>query len=367
MGPGGRESEPPRLTRRHSPLDLLSGQTVASASLGRVSTGEPSTQRRAVVVYNPVAGHGLGPDVAARAERALVDAGWSVECRPTCDRRGAEPIAREVADSVDMLVVAGGDGSLREAIAGLGEARSRVPIGLIPLGNANVVAVELGVPLDADGAIAVLASGAPVELDIGRVRGDDFEDLFLAVVGVGWDAQVVDRMDCWRHGRVGGWLYRVWADGLYAVAGLLAAFRAAPGWFRLEADGADTAARYCAAFLCNLRTYAKRLAVAPEAHGASGRLHFQGRKRSLFVFLAWSLWCALRGRRAPASISDYGAGRTLTLVAERPVPIEIDGDYRGRSARLDLAIEPAAVRIVAPAQAAERVSTSRNETRKRIA
>lgn len=98
----------------------------------------------------------------------------------------------------------------------------------------------------------------------------------------------------------------------------------------------------------------KKLAVAPDAHRASGRICSQAWKRSLLPFLAWQLQAALRGRRAPAFISDYGEGHHIELVAEHPLPVEIDGDHRVRSARLEITIELGAVRILAPTRARAR-------------
>jgi diacylglycerol kinase (ATP) len=312
---------------------------------------------RAAVIYNPVAGASHGGAASKRAAERLLDAGFDVERAPTRDRRGAVPIAREVADHVDLLVVVGGDGSLREAIEGLGHARARVTIGLIPMGNANVVANDLGIPRDPEAAVELLVHGEPATMDVGFVRTDTFESLFLAVVGIGWDATAVGLMDRLRHSRFGGMWYRVWADSLYAVVGLLAALRPRQDRFRVTVDGVDMADEvespgpYCAAFLCNMRTYAKAMAMAPDAHRASGLIHVQGRKRAFVPFLAWHLLAALRGRRSPAFISDYMDGRRIEVHGDTGFPVEIDGDSRGRAAWLEVTLEPGAVRILAPSGA----------------
>ena len=303
---------------------------------------------RAVVVYNRLAGAGRGEDVAERAERALRDAGFEVERIPTRDRRGAAPVAREVAGRVDLLVVVGGDGSLREAVEGLGAERSRVTLGLLPLGNANVVAHELGIPLDPRAAVSVLLDGAPVEMDAAKVRAEAFETWFLAVVGLGWDAITVGIIDRIRRSRLGRIWYRLWADSVYAAAGLLAALRPGLRRIRLHVDGVAQETAYCAAYFCNLRTYGKGMAMAPDAHATSGLIHYQARKRWSLPFLAWHLWAALRGRRSPRFLSDYGCATRIEVRADVPVPVEIDGDYCGSMRSLELRVEPRAVRILAP-------------------
>ena len=182
--------------------------------------GSPATVRkgrdlrRAVVVYNPVAGSRQGSAVAADAEARLQANGWEVGSVPTTARGGAAEIAREVAGDVELLVVAGGDGSLREAIDGLGERRDSTLVGVVPIGNANIVARELGIPLDPGAAIRLLGEGQALAVDLGWVcfngestgtpsRSKGEAELFLAVVGIGWDAETVMYLDRLRRSRWG--------------------------------------------------------------------------------------------------------------------------------------------------------------------
>ncbi len=304
----------------------------------------------AFVIYNPISGRGLGEGIAESVAERLRSRGFKVECLPTRNRQGAMPLAREVAKRAERLVVVGGDGTLREAIDGLGEQRSRVPIGVVPTGNANIVARDLGIPDDFEAAIEAAVDGEPVDIDLGLVRCDAFEEVFLVVVGVGWDAITVERLDRLRHTRWGGRWYRIWADGLYVLVGLLAAFRLGAERFRMTLDGVLQRRLYCAAYLCNLPTYAKGMAMAPDARRDSGVLHVQGRKRSGPLFVVWHLIAAQLRRRSPAFLSDYSEARQIELRGDAPFSVQVDGDARGRTAWLELSIQPAAVRIFAPRQ-----------------
>ena len=312
---------------------------------------EPRSRPAAVVIYNPISGGSRGEEVSRRTEVRLVDAGYEVERLATRDRRGAIPVAAEVAardEPVERLVVVGGDGTVRETIDGLGDARARIPIGIVPMGNANVVARELGIGKDIDDAITVAVTGRPVDMDLGTVRGDDFEEVFLAVVGVGWDAHTVRLLDRFRHTALGRGAYRVWADGLYGISGFAAALRPRQERFGVEVDGASLGDRYCAAWVCNLRTYGKGMAVTPDAHRSTGRLHIQARKRAAAPFLLWQLGSALRGTETPGFIADYADGTVVRLTSERPVAVEVEGDDRGWTTTLTLTVQPAAIRIFAP-------------------
>jgi diacylglycerol kinase (ATP) len=299
---------------------------------------------RAAIIYNPISGSGGGEAASIASEKKLLQEGWCVERIATRDHSGATPIARKLADKVDLLVVAGGDGSIRETISGLEDAASYVKLGLIPLGNANVTCRELGIPLDRDAAVDVLVSGSPVPVDLGFVNGE----LFLAMVGVGWDALTVQYVDRLRHSKLGRIWYRTWAASAYALSGLVAAFQFRPPQFTLISDGRTRAQSYRAAVLCSFGTYAKGWSMAPEAHFQSGRLHFQARKRSSIPFLAWHLAAAALGRKTPRLISDYGSAQHLVVECQQPLPVQVDGDFKGYFKKLELSVEAAAVQILAP-------------------
>jgi diacylglycerol kinase (ATP) len=313
--------------------------------------------REAAIVFNPIAGSGRGDAVSARAESQLREAGWRVRRIPTRERGGAATIASEIAREIDLLVVAGGDGSLREAIEGLGEERRRVEIGLLPIGNANVVARELEIPLEPEGALRVLLEGSSQAMDLAIARSPELGTrLFLAMVGIGWDARTVHLLDGLRHTRLGRIWYRLWADSAYVLTGLLAALQLRPPGLQLRADGRGLAPRYRALQLCNLRTYGKGMAMAPDAHPASALLHYQARKRAFLPLIAWQLIAAQLGRRAPRFISDYGSATRLAVSSDQAFQAQIDGDYWGRIDQLEVEILPAAVRIITPTPATAQAS-----------
>ena len=299
---------------------------------------------RALVIYNPVSGSGRSEEISAAVEQQLSLAGWHVERRATLGPGGAEPIAREFAARADYLVVVGGDGSVREAVVGLTAGAGVATIGVVPMGNANVVARELGIPREPLRAIDNLLSGNAVPVDIATANSD----LFLAMVGVGWDALTVEKLRELRATRFGAWWYRTWADSTYLAAGLAALCRVGLPRFRVVCDGLASRRRYCAAFLCNFRTYSKGWSMTPDAHFQSGRIHFQARFRSLFVFVAWHVLASIFGWRSPRFISDYGEGDTLRLESDTPFPVQIDGDFRGYESALEIRVQPAAVRFVVP-------------------
>jgi diacylglycerol kinase family enzyme len=235
---------------------------------------------------------------------------------------------------------------VRESLIGLGRHRSRVDVGILPLGNANVAARELGIPLAARKALAVIVEAEAVRVDLGEVRTEAGSDLFLAMVGVGWDAITVRYIDRLRHTRFGGVLYRVRADLVYVLCGLLAACHVRPTRFRVQLDGRPVSGDFCAAHFCNLATYGKGMRMAPGAGPRTGHLHHQLRKISWLPALVWHLIAAQLQLRVPAFISRYEASKTALLESRTPVPVQVDGDYYGERSVLDVRVLPAAARVL---------------------
>ncbi len=304
--------------------------------------------KRAALLYNPVSGTGRAGAAATRAEAALRAAGWQVERLETTRPGHAETLARDCAASIDRLVVAGGDGSIREALTGLGEEARRVAVAVVPCGNANVVARELGIPLDPAAALALLEADAEDSevrrVDLARANGS----LFLAMVGLGWDARTVHGLARLRQTRVGAAWYRLWADSLWFVAGLLALFVWRRERLQLEVDGVALPRHYCAAVLANFRCYGKGWSMVPDARPDSGALHYQARKRFGVPFVVCQLLAAVFARRTPAFVSDHGAGRRIRVQATRNFGVQIDGDPAGTTRDLVVEIEPAAACFVVP-------------------
>lgn len=125
------------------------------------------------VLLNSKAGALRGVEAAAtiaKIESAFSSAGWTVEMAVTsghdCQRRVEDRIA---ANPPDAVVVGGGDGTVSFAAALLTD--TGIALGVLPLGTMNLFARSLGMPLDLDEALAVLATAAPRRIDMGEVNG----------------------------------------------------------------------------------------------------------------------------------------------------------------------------------------------------
>src|SRR5665811_1318309 len=109
---------------------------------------------RAGLVFNSAAGGGRR-GTGEKVQRYLEEAGLTVEAAPTRGPGDAIQLTQDLADRVDVMVAAGRDATVSEVINGLmGRA---VPLGLVPTGRVDVLALKLGLPLVPVGAAGVLA------------------------------------------------------------------------------------------------------------------------------------------------------------------------------------------------------------------
>jgi len=215
--------------------------------------------RRVLVIHNPAAGWRKRRRLAA-ALSALSARGLMAELVLTTGPGDAACLAEAIEPDLDAVVVAGGDGTINETINGLlGCGRPPPPLGILPLGTANVLANELGLPLDPVQAAAVLAEGCIAPVRLGRVN----DRPFIMMAGVGFDARVVARLDR----RLKRWL----GKGAYAVEMLRRLVYDRPMRLGIEIDGV----RHDAASLivANGHYYGGRFVLAPDARLTEPTLH----------------------------------------------------------------------------------------------
>ena len=302
-----------------------------------------SRARRAVVLFNPTSGRGTGEPAARSAGEALADAGWETELLPTAGPGDATRIGLEA--EAERLVIVGGDGTLREAAEGVLQAGRQLELGFVPRGNATVVARDLRIPLGVEGAVRTLVEGRPRPLDIVRANGR----FVLAMVGLGYDARVVHRIHAARsRPRLRHW-YRLHADSLYGVLGATSLMGRYRSTFRVEVDGESLGGGFRHGVVCNVETYAKGWAMTPGADVGDGLLDWSLRRGSGPLLGSAVMAAAALRRRGPAWLTQRGHGKRVVLEAEAgALEWQADGDPQEPVDRLELEVQPSALRLVAP-------------------
>lgn len=303
--------------------------------------------RKALIIVNPRAGEQRPERVADRARAHLERGGWSVAVAATQRAGHATELAAARGRGLDRVVVVGGDGTLRETVAGL--AGEGPAVALVPIGKANVVARELGIPLRTEPAIAWITDGIARSMDVGTV-GDA---IFLAMVGVGYDAAVTEGVRRLRRARAGSLLYNHGgASAVYALAGLPPLLPVRRPALRVVVDDRPLPDCYRGLIVSNTETYATGWSMTPGADPGDGCLDHQANRRTAPWFVLWTLVAAASRRRLPSLVADYGRGRRYLVQASVPFPWQLDGDSMPRARELRIGVRPRYVRILVPAEPA---------------
>lgn len=313
------------------------------------------TNLRYVVVYNPIAGQGRANKVAVEVQALLDSQGHTVEPRVSERPGHIADLAAELVPkgSCDRLLVLGGDGSLREAAAGLlrsGASETSLPeLGILPFGTGNVVARELGLPLDPLAAASTIESSGAVPYDVGWATADGgAPEPFLAMLGVGFDASITRRIGAARATRIGGAVYRRSAPLLYGASGLAELVSLRPARFSVSLDGAEISPRACAAILSNTETYGRGMAISPGASASDGILDLYVRSSAAPWASTASLIAAQLRREGPgwAGARARGVHARFESGANGNLPWQLDGDPMSPARRVDVSVTPSALRLV---------------------
>jgi YegS/Rv2252/BmrU family lipid kinase len=283
-------------------------------------------ERRFLVVVNPIAGR-RRKEFLRRTLENLHRAGLDVVVMETSGPADAERIAHEAAhgDEVfDAIVAAGGDGTINEVVNGLDG--SPLPLGIIPMGTANVLANELGIGGWSGPVSDVLINGPARPVHMGVIDGRRF----LMMAGIGYDARTVARVDTKIK-------YR-WGKLAYALAGFAEWFDGARERYHVVIDGKSHEAAWV--IVSNSRCYAGRYVVAPKASLAAPSLQvcvMPGHSRwDLFRYLA----AIGRGRLDREKDVEIIEATDVHIPDAAHTQVEIDGDYHGEGPlRISLARE----------------------------
>ncbi len=268
--------------------------------------------------------------MVAGAVEILEQDGHKVTCCPTSGPRTASELAREqIARGADLILAAGGDGTLNEVAEGM--VHSQVPLGVLPAGTANVLATEMKLGGNFLGAARRLGECHPRRISIGQVSSEAGTATrhFLLMAGIGLDAHIVYHVSAPLKARAGKLAY--WLAG-WSMLG-----RRLPE-FSIEADGVSHRCSF--ALVSRVRNYGGDFEIAREVSLFDDYFElvlFEGRSTLRYVrYFANLVANRVEGVRGVTVL------RAQRVLAPKPlnerVFLQIDGEFAGRL--------PAEIRIV---------------------
>jgi diacylglycerol kinase (ATP) len=239
----------------------------------------------------------------------------------------ATELARSAAGDSDLVCIVGGDGTVSEAVNGL--MPRPVPIVVVPTGSGNDFASMVNAPTTAEELVAVIREGTGWRLDV-----MDCGDRFCAnSIGIGFEALVTYHSLSIRHMR-GLPLY------LLAVMKALASYESIR--YSITIDGAAAIqGDYLLVSAANGPRAGGGFYLNPAARPDDGLIDIFTAVRMPRLRMLSILPRTLRGAHTASRGLAFHRGARVTIVAEQPFPIHIDGEYMGRrAAPLELSLVP---------------------------
>jgi diacylglycerol kinase (ATP) len=296
----------------------------------------PVSERRLLIIFNSTAG-------ARRRRRfeAVLAELRRLGCEPTVRPTGARGDAEQLAASADpnrhdVVVAAGGDGTINEVVNGLRD--SRLPLAVVPLGTANVLAAEIGMGTDVQSVARTIALGRPRPISVGVANGRRF----LLMAGTGFDAHVVQQVDLALKGRIG--------KAAYALQILRQLGRFTFPEYAVTIDG--TTWKAASVLVANAHYYGGRFVCAPNADLRAPTFEvclFERRGRLSVIGYALAM---LAGRLPKLKSYRVLSAAKVHIDGGSDEPVQGDGDIIGHL-DVTIEIEPEALHLVYPPAAAE--------------
>jgi len=311
----------------------------------------------AAIVYNPIK---VDLDTLRdTVTREAADAGWgeSLWFSTSVDDVGQEATAKALEKNVDLIIVAGGDGTVRavvEAVRG-----TDVPLALLPSGTGNLLARNLKMSLtDLPGSIRAAFRGEERRIDVGVIRieredGSRDQHSFVVMAGLGLDAKMIANTDEDLKKKAG------WAAYLKAMAASLRDKDELHVRFRLD-DGKPLRATVHTLILANCGSLPGNILLLPDAVLDDGLFDLLMARPGgvvgwirTFAKVAWTNQVVRRtktgrelaGQQKSDGDLHYDTATSLVARFSRPEEIELDGDGFGRAAAFKAWIEPSSLRV----------------------
>jgi len=286
------------------------------------------------IVANPVAGNADTAELRRLFDEHLPEYEYEI-FETTGEEKLSEVVAQALGRGFDLIIAAGGDGTVSGVAAGL--VNRQVPMAILPIGTGNALSRELGIPLDPEEAVQLLVEGFKTrEIDGMWVKG------WFSVLSVGIGITSMTMRDTGREQK------RRFGILAYLWTGLLQLGGVGLNRFELEIDGKIKKVKASEVFISNSRVVGvKPFNLGEDVQPDDGVM-------AVCVVRARTAWDYLRvaaqlavGQRRKKEIDCDQARQVVKVSASRRLPVQADGEVVG-STPVEVQVVPAAVRVVVP-------------------
>ena len=290
-------------------------------------------KKKALLIINPISGTRSKHGLAAAVKNHLSNLKTEVVVKETKAGGDAFNMAREAVDNgFDMVITAGGDGTVNEAANAL--AFSKCTLGILPFGSGNGLARSVGVPQDTFAALKLIEEGHVLNCDRGIVNGHPFYCTF----GIGFDATVSEKFATMKkRGRV-TYIRSAFREFLN--------YRSQP--YAIIINGKMITEKALLIAVCNAPQYGNNAYIGPKAKLTDGLLditvvHADNPFNTLLMSMDMFTGMLDKNR----GIGTFKVP-SLTIIRTEKGPVHLDGEPMQMGKKLEIKCERKALRVFAP-------------------
>jgi diacylglycerol kinase (ATP) len=292
------------------------------------------------VIHNPAAGARHPERLRRRVETVLSARRVDFAYAYTEDRGHAQELALNALDTgYERFLVAGGDGTILEVVSALVETDAS--LALLPVGTGNQLAANMRLPRGIQQSIEVALKGGVRKIDVGILDGQPF----TCIAGAGFDADVV-RPDSAMKRRVGYLAY------VHSAAS--SAFSPKPSTMRITVDGDERTVRGIGVEVANMPGLTapmlpRPVDLVPDGRPDDGLLDVCVLAVETTFDFVTAMTSIMTGRQERDQRLQYFRGREVSVEADPPLPVQVDGEVLDRTTPFVATVKPGALSLVVPA------------------
>jgi len=272
-------------------------------------------------------------DVIRELKKKCYNENIKLDIEFTKHPKHAIELAKVASENYDLIIAAGGDGTINEVINGM--ANSKATLVIVPFGSTNVLACELGIPNNPEEAAELITKGKKIKMDLGYATTSEGSRYFSMMLGVGPFAQVIKDMTPKFKKRWGRFAYP------FGMVKLLCRYK----WHKIYVKHKVDSIGYFV-IMANIKYYAGEYEIADKANIRDGFLDLViiNRKNPWDIIVL--IFSFTIGKLNKYLRKEYYQTKEADIYSHHKMQIQVDGEVLG-IAPVNVKIMPKALNVMA--------------------
>jgi len=241
-------------------------------------------------------------------------------------------LAKDAKNKYDLIIVAGGDGTVNEVINGIGN--SKTTLAIIPFGSTNVLALELGIPFNVKKASELITKGKKIEMDLGYAKTKQEGRYFSMMLGVGFDASLIKG--------ISSKFKKKWGRLSYPLAGIKHLFKYR--WYNIHVKHKIHSVGYFV-IISNSKYYGGEYQIADKASTTDGLLDLVIINRRNWWKIIKIISSLSSGKLNKFLKGEYYQTKEAHIYSHKKMLVQVDGELIGE-APVNVTIVPKALNVM---------------------